>query len=142
MLNELPVSETRAFYLLVARTALLDGKTLGARFAAKKAVALAPKGSAEETRAKLYLAASQVITENPSDGLFALAGLDPTQLTPEDAQVRDAAITVGNAIRAAGPPPTGTGMISERGGDLLQATIDRARLALDDSTRLLQASQP
>ena len=33
-------------------------------------------------------------------------------------------------------------MISERGGDLLQATIDRARLALDDSTRLLQASQP
>ena len=65
VLNELPASETRAFYLLVARTALFDGKTLGARFAAKKAVALAPKGSAEETRAKLYLAASQVITEEP-----------------------------------------------------------------------------
>ena len=55
VLNEVPAGETRAFYLLVGRTALLDGKTPGARFAANKALMLASKGSPEETRAKLYL---------------------------------------------------------------------------------------
>ena len=137
VLNELPGSETRSFYLDLARASVLGGKMAAARFAADKAIGLCGPTSAEAQRARLYRAAALVVSDDGTEGLAALAALHGTNFSGDDQKLRDAALAIGTAIQADSIGNLGTdpGALA---GNPAQATIDRARTALQESDHLLQ----
>jgi chemotaxis protein MotC len=146
VLAELPVDEQRDFYLAIAKAAIVEGKTVSARFAAEKAAALAPDHSADSARAKLYIGAALIVSDEVEKGVSTLQAADHAMLSAEDADLRGAALTVAQSVQAepptpddeaesdaAPPPPADAATL---------ALMEQARKALDASDRLLKGERP
>ncbi|MFG1296589.1 chemotaxis protein MotC [Xanthobacter variabilis] len=92
----------REMYLLVARAALMEGKTALAAGAAKRASELAGKASLDAERAQVYLGAAQaVMPDRFQAAAEALKKVDRNRLDPADAALADAALAAANNLRQA-----------------------------------------
>lgn len=105
MLEHLDTVSRRTLYLLVARTAVVRGKTEMAELAAEQAAALSPSDSAERQRAQLYRASALVVTAAYEQGVSELKAIDRARLPERDAELLDAALTLSRNLRKAPPPP-------------------------------------
>jgi chemotaxis protein MotC len=142
VVKEMRPDEARRFYLAMAKAAITNGKTAAARYASDKARALAPAGTPDAARANLYAAAALVASEQVDDGMTRLSVLDKGQLDPEDAGLRDAAMSVGSVV---GAKNTSDGAGGDAGGpndDPGAALLARAHAALDTSSRTLKDATP
>lgn len=105
MLAPLEPDSQRDVYLLLARTAVNEGKTNAAVLAAEKARELSAPGSLGEVQARLYMAAASVVTVKGFDkGVAELKKIDRSSLAPEDVTLLEAALSVAKTIRDWTPP--------------------------------------
>lgn len=105
ILAELEPEARRELYVIVARAAVVQGKTKAAQFAAERAIALAEPGSPDLARATLYRAAAMLVEP---DGLeptrAALKTVDRAVLEPSDQDLYDVVATTADLIRTASDP--------------------------------------
>lgn len=143
LLDEMNETARLRFYLVIAQSALVNGKLDTAQYAADKALKFAPQGSAEAQRAALYAGAVEALTKPDQDDLGKLATLDFSKLPRGDVNLGEAAIALSKEIhhwpeirKAArdkeGPtvtPPTGS-----------EPTIASADSAIDLAQKTLAAT--
>lgn len=102
MLAEIEPEGRRDLYLLVARTALDQGKTGTAVFAAERTITLAASGSEAAVRARLYRAAALVVNEGQfAESVETLRMTDRSVLAPADLDLLDSALSTAREIREA-----------------------------------------
>ncbi|WP_454916018.1 chemotaxis protein MotC [Xanthobacter sediminis] len=138
----------REMYLLVARAALMEGKTVLAAGAALKARDLAATASRDAERAQVYLGAAQaVMPDRFQAATDALKKVDRNRLDPSDAALADAALSAANTVRQADqlPPPdkrVPTPAPTAGAPDELKSSpaVSRAREALTKIDALLKAA--
>lgn len=99
ILDALAPSDRRELYLLIARRAVMAGKTEMARFAADRAAELANDAAADDARAELYAAAALIVTDEFDDALKKLEAIDMSKLTAEDSQLLQSALSVATRLR-------------------------------------------
>jgi chemotaxis protein MotC len=133
VLDNLDQPSQRTFYLLIARTALLRGKTEMTVLAAERVAALADDGSNERTRARLYSAIARLVTSAHDDAQRELQGIDEGQLSDRDAELLDAALKLGRNVRKSLP------VVAERPAGAVEETAMRPRI--DFSTSLAAVGQ-
>ena len=144
VLAEYPTAEQIGFYLAMAKTAIVEGKAVAARYAAEKASALAGGRGQDSLRSNLYAAAALVVSDDAGKGLKALQAIDRSKLSPEDAELQDAALTVATGVRAeptagASPPPMRPGVSAGPAPDNQSvAVLDEAQAAVAGADKLLQ----
>ena len=85
----MPPAEQIGFYLTIAKTAIVEGKSVAARLAAERAAALAGDQGTDGARSKLYAAAALIVSDDTAKGLEILRALDQSRLTAQDAELRD-----------------------------------------------------
>lgn len=108
LLSVLDDDARREMYLLIARAALMEGKTVLAAGAAMQARDLAATASLDAQRAQVYLGAAQaVMPDRFQAATEALKKVDRNRLDPSDAALADAALSAANTVRQADqlPPP-------------------------------------
>lgn len=145
VLSELPVAEQLAFNLTVAKAAIVQGKATAARYAAEKAAALAADQSADGARSKLYAGAALIVSDDSGKGEKTLESIDRSRLSPQDAELRDAALAVATGVRAEVAETAGAAVApqGEAAADTSSlAILDRARDVLADTDKLLQEKAP
>jgi chemotaxis protein MotC len=99
ILNELGPESRRDLYLLIARTAIQQGKTASALLAADRALALCASGSPEAMQGRLYRAAAEIVNLTTfQSGLQALRSLDRAKLTARDVILLDTALSTAEEI--------------------------------------------
>jgi chemotaxis protein MotC len=141
VITELPPDEQSALYLAVAKAAIVKGKTTAARFAAERAAAIARSSSRDTARAQLYIDASMIVSEDVAKGVDALEAADRSRLSPEDADLRDAALAVARAVTS--PVPDADGVASAASDDAAsRALVDQANQAIASGDKLLQDGAP
>jgi len=96
---EMSEPERLRLYLLIAQSALLNGKLDTAHYAAARAVQLAPQDTAEARRAALYDGAVSVLAQDYDDGLGKLEALDRSKLAKRDASIAEGALVIAREIR-------------------------------------------
>jgi chemotaxis protein MotC len=149
ILQQLDPVSRRSLYLMVARTAVLRGKTDMARLAAEQAAAASRDGSADGDRARLYRAITSVLGDSYEDGMRDLAKIDRARLPARDIELLDATQRLAGQVRkwpagaAPGqrtassaelpPPPARIDTASPA-----VKTIDQAQRLLDDVDKLLK----
>ncbi|MFG1421513.1 hypothetical protein [Roseixanthobacter liquoris] len=102
LLQPLDEASRREIFLLVARSAVIQGKARTTITAAERALASAPPLSSDAERARLYKAAAQAATHDGFQQAQAdLATLDRDRLTPPDAALLDAALVAADLVRTA-----------------------------------------
>jgi chemotaxis protein MotC len=106
MTDNLSGDDRRAFFLTVARTALVGGKIPMADVAATKALSLAQADSGDEARGRLYQAAARSLTDQYDSGLAQLQAIDPKKLLKRDAALLAAARNVARRIHEKPPTPS------------------------------------
>jgi chemotaxis protein MotC len=147
VLDHLDRASQRALYLLIARTALVRGKTGMTDLAAERIVTMTEVGSPERTRARLYRAAARVVTEAHEEALLDLQQIDASRLPEQDAELLVAALQLGRGVRmplpAASTPLDGTKAEQtamrpriDFSGSL--GALDRAQKLLDESEAQLK----
>jgi len=99
ILEQLDPASRRALYLMVARTAVLRGKTEMARLAAEQAAAGSRDGSADGDRARLYRAITQVVGDAYDDGMQDLARINRARLPARDIELLDATQRLAAQVR-------------------------------------------
>jgi chemotaxis protein MotC len=99
ILEHLDPASRRSLYLMVARTAVLRGKTDMARLAAEQAAAASRDGSPDGDRARLYRAITSVLGESYEDGMRDLARIDRKRLSVRDAELLDATQRLAGQVR-------------------------------------------
>jgi chemotaxis protein MotC len=104
-LAALPNGSQQELYLMVAWEGVRAGKMELVRWAAGKAAAIAPDGSHEQARAKLYEAAALVTTEELEKAMTTLGGISADKLDAEEEELLAAALHIGKEIRRAAEPP-------------------------------------
>jgi chemotaxis protein MotC len=149
ILEQLDPASRRNLYLMVARTAVLRGKTDMARLAAEQAAAASRDGSPDSDRARLYRAITSVLGESYEDGMRDLARIDRKRLSARDAELLDATQRLAGQVRkwpdgaAPGqrtaapsepPPPTARIDTASAAGK----TIDYAQKLLEDVDKMLK----
>jgi chemotaxis protein MotC len=134
VLAELPAAEARGIYLTMARDALVAGRSEGARYAAARATASATGAAADAARAKLYAAAAIVSSDDVAAGRAALRSIDAGRLSPRDADLRDAALTMAASVEA-DPVDRDPGAALPDGA--AAALMARAQAALSAGDKLL-----
>ncbi|MFG1417318.1 chemotaxis protein MotC [Xanthobacter albus] len=136
----------REMYLLVARAALMEGKTALAAGAALRARDLAATASRDAERAQVYLGAAQaVMPDRFQAATDALKRVDRNRLDASDAALVDAALATANTLRQADqvPPPERRGPAPVAGApDEIKSSpaVSRAREALTKIDALLKAA--
>ncbi len=96
----------REMYLLVARAALMEGKTTLAAGAALRARELAATASRDAERAQVYLGAAEAVMPNRFQAAAeALKRVDRSRLEPADSALVDAALSTANSVRQADQLP-------------------------------------
>ena len=148
VLAELAPAEQLSFELQIAKTAIVEGKAVAARMAAERAAALAGEKSGDGQRSRLYAGAALIVSDDTAKGLAALESVDRSRLTPQDAELRDAAVAVGSGVRA--DPPEKGAQAADAASDKTQdgtpasasALLDRAQMAVTDTDKLLGGSHP
>ncbi len=142
VLAELPVSDRRIVYLDLARAAIVHGQTATARFAAEKAIGLLGAQGAEAARARLYLAAALIVSDDYDRGLALLQSADRALLPPEDVDLNAAALAVADLVRADPQANTAVAGLPSGAQQPAPVLLDQARKALADSQTLLQGPHP
>ncbi|MEM9356966.1 MAG: chemotaxis protein MotC [Pseudomonadota bacterium] len=123
ILEPMSAAGKRELYLALARSAVENGRTMIAARSAAMAAADVEPGSLDDTRARLYAAAAEVVDPLVGDeALSALEVLDPIQLPVQDRPLRRAAIELGDAVAAPPQPEEQRAMV---GSDTL--SIDEFR---------------
>lgn len=147
LLSVLDDAGRREMYLLVARAALMEGKTALAAGAAGRARELAAVASLDAERAQVYLGAAQaVMPDRFQAAMDALKKVDRNRLDPADAALADAALSAANVLRQADqiPPPPDKRKPAQAaaGSDEVQTSpaMTRARDALTKIDALLKAA--
>ncbi|RUP12748.1 MAG: chemotaxis protein [Methylobacterium sp.] len=127
IVNELAAGSRRDLYLLIARTAIQEGKTASARLAADKALALCGPESPEAAQGRLYRAAAEIVdlaTFEP--GLRTLQALDRSKLPARDIPLLKTALATAEEI--------GRGLVGTRVGPVADTAPSRQAQAAADST--------
>jgi chemotaxis protein MotC len=106
MTDNLGADDRRAFFLTIARAALVGGKIPMADVAATKALSLAQADSGDEARGRLYQGAVRSLTDQYDSGLALLQAIDPKKLQKRDAALLAAARNVARRIREKPPTPS------------------------------------
>ncbi|MFG1425758.1 hypothetical protein [Roseixanthobacter glucoisosaccharinicivorans] len=102
LLEPLDEASRREIFLLVARSAVIQGKAKTTITAAERVLASAPPLSNDAERARLYKAAAQAVTHDGFEqAQSALAALDRDRLAPPDAALLDAALVAADLVRTA-----------------------------------------
>jgi chemotaxis protein MotC len=149
ILEQLDPASRRSLYLMVARTAVLRGKTDMARLAAEQAAAASRDGSPDSDRARLYRAITSVLGDSYEDGMRDLAEIDRKRLSVRDVELLDATQRLAGQVRkwpdgaapgqrtatpAELPPPTARiDTVSAAG-----KTINYAQKLLEDVDKMLK----
>lgn len=89
VLSFLNENQQASVYLTAARAAVVEGKNVQAAFMASKALELLKQMPTYSTRAKLYLAASQITTEKLSQSILLLTEVDRAILEKQDQKIYD-----------------------------------------------------
>lgn len=121
--------EQRRLYLLIARTAVLAGRTKMAALASSEAGRLAQGSRAEVARAMVYFGAATIVGDQYDLGLKALESVTPEELDARDRALRTSALALAAMIRDPG---------RAHGGQAPEAPTQIA--AVGDSERALAAS--
>jgi chemotaxis protein MotC len=108
MTETLGNDERRAFFLSIARTALVRGKIPMTDVAATKALSFAQADSVDEARGRLYQAAARSLTDQYDSGLAQLQAIDAKKLAKRDAALLSAARNIARRIREKTPAPSTT----------------------------------
>lgn len=128
VLAEYPTAERTGFYLSIAKTAIVQGQAVAARYGAEKAATLVGDKGEAGARSALYAGAALVASDDAGKGVAALRDLDRDKLSAADAELRDAALAVAAAVRAepaaTGAPPADSAASS---GVVAQAEAALAR---------------
>ncbi|ABD86672.1 chemotaxis protein [Rhodopseudomonas palustris] len=104
VLDHLDGASQRALYLLIARTALVRGKTEMTVLAAERVLALTEdEDSPARGRAELYRAAARLVTSGHAQALEDLQQIDAGRLPEQDAELLAAALKLGRTVRKALP---------------------------------------
>ncbi|OYX74462.1 MAG: hypothetical protein B7Y95_06725 [Rhizobiales bacterium 32-66-11] len=102
LLQPLDEASRREIFLLVARSAVIQGKAKTTITAAERALAGAPPLGSDAERARLYKAAAQAATHDGfQQAQIDLAALDRDRLAPPDAALLDAALVAADLVRTA-----------------------------------------
>ncbi|MFG1400445.1 chemotaxis protein MotC [Xanthobacter sediminis] len=136
----------REMYLLVARAALMEGKTALAAGAAQRARELAATASRDAERAQVYLSAAQAVMPDRFQAASdALKRVDRNRLDASDTALVDAALATANTLRQADqvPPPDrrGPAPVAAAPDEIKTSpAVSRAREALTKIDALLKAA--
>ncbi|QND75599.1 chemotaxis protein [Tardiphaga robiniae] len=143
VLDHLDRASQRALYLLIARTALVRGKTEMTVLAADRVFALSDDDSAERVRARLYRAAARVATSAHSTAIAELEQIDKAKLSERDVELQTAALAIGLNVRKALPEAKARSDGSSEAKTAMRPRIDfsRSLAAVDRAQKLLDASQ-
>jgi chemotaxis protein MotC len=143
VLDHLDRASQRALYLLIARTALVRGKTEMTVLAADRVFALSDDDSAERVRARLYRAAARVATSAHNAAIAELEQVDRTKLSERDVELKAAALAIGLNVRKALPEAKARSDGSGEPKTVMRPRIDFSRsvAAVDRAQKLLDASQ-
>jgi chemotaxis protein MotC len=151
VLGQLDPASRRTLYLMVARTAVLRGKTDMARLAAEQAAAASRPGSTDGERARLYRAISLVLGDGYDDGMRDLVSIDKSRLPARDIELLDTTRRLGGQMRkwpegtepgqraappAEVPPPSRIDNASAA-----NQTIDRAQKLLGNVNKILKEAE-
>ncbi|GGA98042.1 hypothetical protein GCM10011491_27840 [Brucella endophytica] len=146
----------RAFYLRVARGALLDGQMERARFTSAKAVELAQRLGLDDAQARLYSAASAAASTGASEAIRTLSEIPRDRLHERDQRLLDAAEAMaGRVVRepSARPVPASADKEEARPewiepvaetppvDSAVQETMDETKKKLAEIDRLLGKTQ-
>ncbi len=101
-----PTHRQKKIYLMFAKNAVVRGKMGFARFSSSNASKIAKADPQTQARANLYMAAADVLAEEPQQALNALGAINPKVLSEDDRQIMKEASKVGVAI-AQWPPAEG-----------------------------------
>ncbi len=99
VLEALNTEERRELYLWTAQLAVVKGKAALTCFAAEQAAPLVETQSAEGVRLRLYHAAALVAGEAFEKGLAMLKSIDRAVLSGQEADLLDAALSVGEQVQ-------------------------------------------
>ncbi len=102
-----PDSRQKKIYLMFAKKAVINGRMAFARFISSNAAKVDTTDTQTVMRANLYMAAADLVSDTPENGLSALKDIDAKVLSDEDKQIMKEASKVGNAI-AQWPPAAQT----------------------------------
>lgn len=107
LLAPLDEEARREVFLLVSRSAIVEGKTALATTAAERAMLLAPAASRDAERARVYLSAAQAVTPDRYQAAeAALKAIDRARLDPSDQALLEAASRTAELIRRADEAPS------------------------------------
>lgn len=138
ILDELDADSRKTLYLLIARTAIEEGKTRAALLAADRALPLCAPGSPEAIQARLYRAAAEIVSlPTFQSGLRTLRLVDRAKLPQRDSRLLDTALATAEEIQRGltGRPGLPEGDTAAPGP--AQAAADPA----DDPGRLIPRAQ-
>jgi chemotaxis protein MotC len=143
VLDHLDKASQRALYLLIARTALVRGKTEMTVLAADRVFALSDDDSVERVRARLYRAAARVATAAHSSAIAELEQVDKAKLSERDVELKAAALAIGLNVRKALPEAQAKSDGNGEPKTVMRPRIDFSRsvAAVDRAQKLLDASQ-
>ena len=152
ILAELGTDSRRDLYLLIARTAIQEGKTASALLAADKALALCAPGSLDAMQARLYRAAAEIVNLTTfQSGLRTLRSLDRTKLPSGDVVLLDAALAtaeaIGRGLSGRPAPPeadaaTATPQAAADPAGAAASLIPKAQAMIDQIDLLLRKANP
>lgn len=151
MLHEMKPDERRDMLLVVARAAIIDGRTAAARFAVDTAEPLTPAKSVEKARLALYDAAALLVSDDYEKGVDELEKIDRSQLPASDAELYAAVASLAQQIGkwssvtrkasdGANPDARNDDRASAQGS--ITPVIKLAEQSLDDARRLLKERSP
>ncbi len=101
-----PTHRQKKIYLMFAKNAVVRGKMGFARFSSSNASKIAKSDPQTQARANLYMAAADVLAEEPQQALNALGAINPKILSEDDRRIMKEASNIGVAI-AQWPPAEG-----------------------------------
>jgi len=86
-------------YMSIAQAATFDGNMIIAKLASEKAISVAKESDPDRSRAKLYEAATLVLTNAYEQGLSKLKEVDDASLTKQDLELKTAILAMAKQIR-------------------------------------------
>ncbi|HKZ95893.1 MAG TPA: chemotaxis protein [Hyphomicrobiaceae bacterium] len=130
VLEKLGHEEQREAYLVIAEEAVAGGNADIARYAAGRAAKLAPEGSVERERARLYEGTALIVSDEFDKGLSALQGAARDKLSASDTEILESALALAGQIRKWPATPAGS-------SDPMPASVTRAQSAISAVDSLL-----
>lgn len=153
ILDEMAPEARRDLYLLVAGTAIQEGKMVAAFWASEQARALSSPTTREAARASLYRAAAEIVSLPTIDeGLSRLKALDRAMLPAADIRLLDDALSTAAQIRRdpgaarpsepSRPVATRLEVVSPGPADASETLILKAQAAIGRIDELVRRPRP